>query len=389
LIDSTEQISLVLGPHAPSGQHSKGLKVEKFLVLLTITLFQLLAAHADEQSLLAPRLRVGVIAPLTGGVATWGQSVRSAIELANRESANRAELFFEDEGSCVPTKALTALTYLQSEKKIDVLVASCLEGAQAIAPLARRSNLPLFISGRSSRDFQSKNPNALSWLALLDSEGTAIAELVRQKGWKRGTALIWPGYFGIQFAHGIRTAIKDSKLNFAFDTMEVDQLSNPTGAEVQRVLRGNPEVVFLMMSEPAAAFVVKQLKAHRYAGSIVLQSSMLQTYDHNARKIFQEALQQKFPANDAEFSRLQAQIRSKRGQEVADDFVFSYDGFKVLLNEAESCRRDHNRSLEVCLTDQMRNEVWREGASGRFRFMKDGSTQRPMVFRTITQHGFQ
>nr|WP_291914349.1 ABC transporter substrate-binding protein [Accumulibacter sp.] len=140
----------------------------------------------------------------------------------------------------------------------DVLIASCLEGAQAIAPLARQNKLPLFISGRSSHEFQSKNPNALSWLSLLDYEGVAIAQLIKDKGWKKGTAMVWSGYFGVQFAAGIQAALKDSRLEFSYDVIEVDQGSNPVGAEIQKVLRGNPDVVFLMMSEPAAAFVVKQ-----------------------------------------------------------------------------------------------------------------------------------
>jgi ABC-type branched-subunit amino acid transport system substrate-binding protein len=363
--------------------------MKRLLSLVITTLMPIAVAYGDNLAQPSRRLRVGVIAPLTGGLATWGLSVRSAIELANNDSKYPADLFFEDEETCVPTKALSAFKYLQSEKKVDVIVASCLEGAQAIAPLARRSHTPFFISGRSSREFQEKNPNALSWLSLLNAEGEAIAELIRDKGWKRGTAMVWSGYFGIQFAQGIREALTDSIPNFSYGVIEVEQGSSPVGAEIQRLLSGKPNVVFLMMSEPAAAFVVKQLKAQRYEGSIVLQSSMLQTYDRNARQAFQGALQQKFPADQAEFRRLQGQIKVKQGQEVADDFVFSYDGFKTLLSEAAGCSGRQSSEWELCLVERMRTENWREGASGRFRFMKDGSTERPMVFRTITQEGFE
>ncbi len=47
-----------------------------------------------------------------------------------------------------------------------------------------------------------------------------------------------------------------------------------------------PDVFFLMLSEPAAAAVVRQLRAMRYSGDIVMQSSMLQTYDRGARARF-------------------------------------------------------------------------------------------------------
>ena len=359
-----------------------------FLIVLTL-LVPFTSTRADELGSSRRKPRVGIIAPLSGGVAIWGLSVKSAIELANEESRHPAELFFEDEETCVPAKALTAWQRLQSERKVDILIASCLEGAQAIAPLVRRSKIPFFISGRSSREFQDKNPHALSWLSLLDYEGRAIVQLVKEKGWKRGTAMVWQGYFGAQFAKGIQTALKESQLDFSLDVIEVAQGSTPVGSDVERVTRTKPDVIFLMTSEPAAAFVVKQLRARRYQGAVVLQSSMLQTYDKNAREVFVGALQQKFPANDKEFARVQGRIRQEYGDQVADDFVFSYDGFKALLDEVATCENRGDSSLEMCLTSHMRDERWREGASGRFRFMKDGSTERPMVFRTITVQGFE
>ncbi len=335
------------------------------------------------------KLRVGIIAPLTGGIATWGVSVQSAIELANADSDTPVELFFEDEETCSPVKAISGFNFLQSVKKVDIVVASCLGGAQAIAPVAIKAKLPLFISGRSSRDFHDKNPNALSWLSLLDYEGEAIARLIKAKGWKKGVALVWSEYFGVQFAGGIENGVKKERLDFNFSAVEIDPSAIPSVTEIQKMLRGSPDVLFLMMSEPAAAFVVRQLRAFNYTGAILLQSSLLQTYDSAVRTVFKGALQQKFTINADLTKRLQSRIQTKQGDAVADDFVFSYDGFSALLKEASACRADPELRLEECLKRRLRNEEWRDGASGRFRFMKDGSTERPMVFKTITEMGFQ
>jgi hypothetical protein len=69
--------------------------------------------------------------------------------------------------------------------------------------------------------------------------------------------------------------------------------------------------------------------------------------------------------------------------------VFSYDGFKTLLKEARICREKGALPLNECLPAGMRSEEWREGASGRFRFMKDGSTERPMKPKVITESGYE
>jgi ABC-type branched-subunit amino acid transport system substrate-binding protein len=333
------------------------------------------------------KLRVGVIAPLSGAIAVWGKSVQSAIELANSLSPTPVELFFADEEACVATKALSAFHALTTQKKIDMLVTSCLSGTRAIAPLAKARRLPLFISGRSSSELQREHPNALSWLSLLDSEGKEIAALVRQRGWSRGVAMVSSDYFGAQFLAGIQAGVRELGPSFSLVSQDYSLEGAAVGPEFFALLRSKPEVIFLMLSDQSAAFTVKQLRAMQFTGDIVLQSSMLQTDDRGARAPFKGALQQKFIFNDEKFTQLKQQIVRRVGKEVADDFVFSFDGFSALLTEAHTCRDMRDLSLEACMTKHMRNEQWRHGASGTYRFMKDGSTERPMVVRVISEDG--
>lgn len=333
------------------------------------------------------QLKIGIITPLTGGVAKWGQSVRNGIEIANAESAFKAKLIFQDEGSCIPRKALSAFNYLVNIANVDIVVGSCLEGAQAIAPLAKKQNIPFFIAGRSTLEFQSVNQNALSWLSLLDYEGEAISELIVKRKWKRGSSVVWSGYFGIQFAKSIENAILKNKLDFKLTKNEFSQDSLPNATDVLRIIKQKPDVVFLMLAEPSAAFLVKQLRLFKYKGEIILQSSMLQTYNKDVRKDFVGAIQQKFFIDNDKFLNLKNIISKKLGEDVADDFVFSYDAFKVLLKQANACSQADKIFLS-CLNDNLRNEEWRAGVSGKYKFMGNGSTLRPMVFRVISEYGF-
>jgi ABC-type branched-subunit amino acid transport system substrate-binding protein len=356
--------------------------------ILLVALLALSTASADNVTN-KRQLKIGVIAPLSGAVATWGRSVQSAIELANSESDYPAELIFEDEEACSSTKALSAFHSLTNQRNIDIIVASCLAGARVIAPMAKAKQLPMFISGRSSHEFQSAHPNAASWLSLLNYEGQYIAELIKERGWKRGAALVASDYFGQQFVLGISDAINAMQLPFDLKLREYNLDSQPVGADLLATLRDKPEVVILMTSESTAAFVVKQLTALRYHGAIVLQSSMLQTYDKGSRRPFSGAFMLRFDINQQLFASARERIAAKVGPDVADDFVFSYDGFKTLLKEAHICREEGALPINECLPAGMRNEEWRDGASGRFRFMKDGSTERPMRLKVITESGYE
>jgi ABC-type branched-subunit amino acid transport system substrate-binding protein len=354
-----------------------------FSLCMLVALASLYARPSHCEAEEPAKLRVGIIAPLSGAIAVWGKSVQTAIELANSLSPTPAELFFADEEGCVPTKALSAFHALTTQRKIDLLVTSCLGGTRAIAPLAKARGLPLYISGRSSSELQREHPNALSWLSLLDSEGKELAALVRQRGWSRGAAIVSSDYFGAQFLAGIQAGIRELGSSFSLASQDYSLEGAPIGPEFFALLRSKPQVIFLMLSDQAAAFIVKQLRTMQFNGDIVLQSSMLHTDDPATRAPFAGALQQKFIFNDQRFTQLKQQITERIGQEVADDFVFSFDGFSNLLSEAHTCRDVRDLPLEACMTQRMRNEQWRQGASGSYRFMKDGSTERPMVVNAI------
>jgi branched-chain amino acid transport system substrate-binding protein len=353
------------------------------LILSLLSLSSVLAEPSEVNR--APRkLKVGVIAPLTGGVANWGNSVLNAMQLANSESTQPADIIYQDEETCLPGKAVSAFQYLIQKEKVDLVIASCLGGARAIAPLAKKSGIPLIISGRSAMEMQNSNPNALSWLALLDHEGEAISKLIKAQGWKKGLGLVWNEYFGIQFAEAIK---KSKPRDFEFRTIESDSNATSLMAEALLVMREKPDVIFLMHSEPNIKFLMSELKKLGYQGSVILQSSILQTADPAVRKDFAGALQQKFEMNDSEFRRLKDQLSDSNRKEVADDFVFSYDGFKILLEKANICLSKSD-NLEACLESNLRDEQWHQGVSGSFRFMKGGYTERPMVIKRVTVEGY-
>lgn len=339
-------------------------------------------------ALQAQELKVGVIAPLSGGVATWGKSVRTAIELANEEGKFTKEIWFEDEATCEPTKAVTAYHHLKDVKKIDLLLVSCLGGARAIAPLAQKDNIPMIITGRTSDEFQTANPHAFSWLASLDDEGKTLVMLAREKGWKRLATVVWSEYFGVQFAAGIKKNVNDEALT----QLEIDQGSIPSQSDVSRLNSFHPDAVFIMLAEGAAATAVRQLRESGFKGATILQSSMLQTQDKNLRAQFAGIYQQKFVVDDAKFKALQATIKEKLLGDVADDFVFSYDGFTEVMREAIKCQTSVMKrtvTLNSCLQDNLRDERWRQGASGRFKFLKSGITEREMVLKEITEEGYK
>lgn len=84
-------------------------------------------------------LRIGVVAPLTGEVAAWGEDIRNVLLFAQRElPGRRVEFIFEDD-HCLGRDAVTAATKLVNVDHVDRAIVVCTESVLASAPIFEKS----------------------------------------------------------------------------------------------------------------------------------------------------------------------------------------------------------------------------------------------------------
>ncbi len=85
--------------------------------------------------------RIGVIAPLSGTAASWGNDVRKVLTYANTELFSKeVELIFEDDG-CLGQRAVTALHKLIDIDHIDAAMVVCTESVLATAPIFEQKKI--------------------------------------------------------------------------------------------------------------------------------------------------------------------------------------------------------------------------------------------------------
>jgi len=112
--------------------------VRCFLVLISLLI--LCPVHSDAQE---RQLRIGVITPLTGPMATIGTAVKNGIELARKEHPELFEnLTFAYEDDQFDSKqSLTAYRKLKAAGQLNLLLGFGTNLAQAIGPLVERDKL--------------------------------------------------------------------------------------------------------------------------------------------------------------------------------------------------------------------------------------------------------
>lgn len=116
----------------------------KPLLFLSLLLAFTYSALADDGQSCVP-LKIGVIAPLTGGMAEFGTATRNGIELALRSDPqlHRGLAFIYEDSKYDPPAALTAFRKLTAVDHVDLVYNWGTGPNQAVAPVAETSRIPL------------------------------------------------------------------------------------------------------------------------------------------------------------------------------------------------------------------------------------------------------
>lgn len=91
--------------------------------------------------------KIGVLAPLSGDVSTWGRDTQRAVELANEMlGKGQFEVIFEDD-MCLGKNAVTGAQKLVTENHINFAMIVCTEPTLSTAPIFERNKVVVVAPG--------------------------------------------------------------------------------------------------------------------------------------------------------------------------------------------------------------------------------------------------
>ncbi len=230
----------------------------------------LLCWRALEQPLLAENIRpykIGILAPLTGEMAAFGNKALEGVRLAEKEfSPKQIRFILEDVGSGTSNALVTATEKLVSVDKIDLLLGLIyIDQTLIVAPITERAQIPFF-----SLTLCSDQLRRFSRVAC----GYPASELQLQP--------IVPLFDTLKLRS---LAIVSDQSKYASEVLQIlKQSLPPQGIQITRVeeisqgstdfrsllpklLASNPDAVFGVTMDPRQSFALfQQLNIQSYAG---------------------------------------------------------------------------------------------------------------------------
>lgn len=168
----------------------------------------------------AEPIKIGVIAPLTGIVADYGEEIRRGVEA----SGSAGVQFIYEDDKCDPKEAVSAFKKLTEIDKVSFIIGpACGSPQEAIAPLLKDGKtLVMLPSAASDGLFAASGGAMYDAQYSLQDEGAFIARSMEQLGLKKVALITYKNAFSQSIADAFKKEYKGEIGELAFTDMATD-----------------------------------------------------------------------------------------------------------------------------------------------------------------------
>ena len=325
-------------------------------------------------------IEVGVIAPLTGHVARFGEYMREGIELAVEEinaaggvDGKQIKLIYEDT-KCIDLKGTTAA--LKKLKEVDDVIA-------VLGPYCGSTNR---LAGQFSTDndlfiiapgdnFGFTGEYKVNTRYPIGKEARLLAEFAIEQDWKKLGILYYDNDWGQGYRDGIRSTLKEHggelivAEGYTFDNLDVR-------TQLLKIKEANPDAVVIIDATSGELF--------QQAREVGLDKPMLSEWEiekPETKGIAGEGIEGVFyflpVEKETEFH---VNFREKYDKNPNIGTIDSYDAARILAKALKTCP-DYDPS---CMIDYVTHLKDYQGAGGTMTFDKESwSFDKHFVLKTV------
>ena len=290
-------------------------------------------------------IRIGVLTPLTGDVASWGDMQRKSTDLA-LEEINRAggihgrkvEVIYED-CQATPKIGLNAFTKLVDIDKVQIVVGSPASGVTlAIAPVANERKVVLLSSGSTATAVGEAGPYVFRIMPSDEVQAKMMAEWAVSMGLKRVGVI----YVQNAWGQGLKDAFERGfkALGGTITTSEgTTQESTDYRGPLSKIAASGADAIYAPLYSRGGGLMARQARElglkQQILGADVYATPEYLEVGQNA---VEGVLFTRFGSYDGpEYKEYAKTYKDKYGREPEAYATYCYDAFKVALKAIAEC----------------------------------------------------
>ncbi len=324
-------------------------------------------------------VKIGVIAPLTGDAAQWGEAVQNGISIVQDELKND-NTYFEykfiiEDDQLQNAKTVTAFHKLNDIDRINALLSISSGSGNAVAPLAEQSKVIMFSAAASDPNVVKGRKYVFKHWVTIEAEGDKYIEEVQRRGFKT-IGIIGTNQQGVQAQIGVIKKLVPDMILF-------DYLVDPNDKDFRTLIlkasEKKPDTLLAMQMPGQVTAFMKQIQELNYSGDV----SSIEMFEYEQEAI--PYLEGRWYVNSAE-------AKGKFKQAYEEKFVNeplvgsgnTYDSAKLLIQAYEAAKSTN--------PDRIAEELHKikdyDGALGKLYIDEANSVQSQAVVKEIRNGTF-
>lgn len=340
---------------------------------------------------------VGVIFPLTGDAASYGEKGREAIDLALAAvterggcGGHRVHVVYED-SRADPTTGVAAFRKLITADRAPVVIGDIVSAVTlAVAPIAE-SNQVLLLSPTSSAPAITNAGQFIYriWPSDLE-EGRAIAEFALQRGYRRASVLHLTNDYGIAIAEIFRRTFEGGGGQvLSVDGYQADNTDFRT--TLTRIQAERPDVLYIAGYFADTATILRQarelgLRVQALGTTAVEDDQFLRLAGNSAEGLIYP-LATGFDASSPS-PRVREFVHSFRSRYNRDPGWVEAQAYDAFMLVCEAMGKVGSKVTGSALKAGIDGMGPFEGVAGTIQFDENGDVIKPVVFRIVRNGRF-
>jgi branched-chain amino acid transport system substrate-binding protein len=217
-------------------------------------------------------IKIGVLTPLTGQVAEYGENTKKGIELAVEEINNgggvkgkKIQLFYED-SKCDAKEAVNGFNNLITQDAKIVLGTVCSGETLAVAPLANDKKIIVISSGASSPQITAAGDYIFRVYPSDDYEAGIAADTIFNQLKKTNVSIL---YVNNDYGVALKETFKNKFSKMGGKVLnEETYLQNDKDFKTQltKIKENKPDIIYMISYPIDGALIMKQAKELGVAG---------------------------------------------------------------------------------------------------------------------------
>lgn len=335
----------------------------------------------------SPTLKIGVVAPLTGDAATFGNNVRKGAELALEEAKKRGDLkgiaveILSEDSKGEAKSGVAAMNKLATVDQVVAVVDDCVSSvALAIVPLANQHQIPIVSAGSTNPKLSGMSKYFYRVWNSDAEEGVFSARYaVTSLGLKKAAIL----YINNDYGKGLSDVFgREFKARggavVLVDTF--DQGASTFRSQLAKVKAASPDCVYVVGYSSDLPILLKQLREAAITATVIGTVTAEDPVIVKGAGAAAEGVVYPFPKEPfgSTVTQFRQAYEAKFGEKPGLASDTGYDSAAVILE----CIRHGARTGPEIQAALATTKGFR-GASGEITFDEKGEVHKPMVMKTI------